>query len=144
MYRRDLVCGSLPVWYAAMYMQMQGKGNLPRTWFFGGHNLIAENGTVLQESKRFENQIIYGDLDMEKLAAERRRMTTFVSRGREDYVTVPFEFGIIREQLCRFIDPAPFVPSDPSQREKRCEEILKIQAMGLKKRLEHTGAAAVW
>ena len=140
MYRRDLVCGQSARLVCGYVYADAGEGESSTDLVFGGHNLIAENGTVLQESKRFENQIIYGDLDMEKLAAERRRMTTFVSRGREDYVTVPFEFGIIREQLCRFIDPAPFVPSDPSQREKRCEEILKIQAMGLKKRLEHTGS----
>lgn len=33
----------------------------------------------------------------------------------------------------------PFVPSNISEREKRCEEILSIQSMGLKKRYQHTG-----
>jgi NAD+ synthase (glutamine-hydrolysing) len=45
--------------------------------------------------------------------------------------------------LTRKIDPAPFVPGNPLEREARCDEILMIQAMGLKKRLEHTNSGAV-
>ncbi len=140
MYRRALVSGQSARLVCSYVYADAGDGESSTDLVFGGHNLIAENGVILKESGRFENQIIYGDVDLEKLAAERRRMTTFMPWGQEDYISVDFEMGIVRTQLDRFIDPAPFVPSDMAQREKRCEEILKIQALGLKKRLEHTGS----
>ena len=42
----------------------------------------------------------------------------------------------------RYIDPHPFVPSDEGMRKQRCEEILSIQSMGLKKRIVHTNAGS--
>ncbi len=122
---------------------------------FGGQNIIAENGTCLVESRRFVNESICADIDLERLAAERRRMNTFpaVNRAREKggYMVVDFAFRETGASalfatpgpILRFVDPAPFVPHDPAQRSRRCEEILSIQAMGLKKRLEHTGCRNV-
>ena len=78
---------------------------------------------------------------MEKLIAERRRMTTFATQ--DGYVETSFELEPEETKLTRYIDPAPFVPGNKDERDKRCDEILMIQAMGLKKRLEHTGAGAV-
>ena len=42
--------------------------------------------------------------------------------------------------LTRWIDPAPFVPGDPKRRAERCELILRMQADGLAKRLDHAHA----
>ena len=106
---------------------------------FGGQNIIAENGTCLAQSKRFVNETIYADLDLERLEAERRRMTTYQTRGREDYTMVDFAFETEELTLIRSIDPAPFIPADKKHRAARCEEIFTIQALGLKKRLAHTG-----
>lgn len=86
-------------------------------------------------------------MDLERITAERRRMTTFPAadpyQEKGGYVTVPFELERGAKEaegsILRYVDAAPFVPADPVQRERRCEEILSIQAMGLKKRLEHTG-----
>jgi NAD+ synthase (glutamine-hydrolysing) len=81
-------------------------------------------------------------MDLERLAGERRRMTTYPARAMISPVSyTSVEFSLNREplKLRRFIDPAPFVPRDSGERNRRCEEILSIQAMGLKKRLEHTG-----
>ena len=69
-------------------------------------------------------------------------MTTFVTED-QTHTEILFSLKIEETKLTRFIDPAPFVPTDRQNREKRCDEILMIQAMGLKKRLEHTGANAV-
>ena len=66
-------------------------------------------------------------------------MTTFEMADGADYVRIPFSLPLRDLELERFIDPAPFVPSRQEDRRKRCEEIFTIQAMGLKKRLEHTG-----
>ena len=69
-------------------------------------------------------------------------MTTFVTED-QTHTEILFSLKIEETKLTRLIDPAPFVPTDRQNREKRCDEILMIQAMGLKKRLEHTGANAV-
>ncbi|MDO4303276.1 MAG: NAD(+) synthase [Bacillota bacterium] len=116
-----------------------GEGESTQDLVFGGHNIIAENGTILQEAKRFENQIIYGDIDIARLRMERRRMNTFGSDGESHYLVVPFDLKVTKTPLSRSFPCMPFVPADISERDKRCEEILSIQSMGLKKRFEHTG-----
>ena len=108
----------------------------------GSYKIIAENGQILAESKRFGHGILYSEIDVERLCAQRRRMTTFVTED-QTHTEILFSLKIEETKLTRFIDPAPFVPTDRQNREKRCDEILMIQAMGLKKRLEHTGANAV-
>lgn len=143
-YRRDLlriqsgklVCGYI---YAGA-----GEGESSTDLVFGGHHLICENGTILGESRRFRNETIYGELDIERLIGERRRLSTFrVSADAPDYALVPYSMKPWDAPLERQIDKAPFVPGEKEEREKRCEEILTIQAMGLKKRLEHTGCQSV-
>ena len=103
-------------------------------------NLSAsdENGTILAEAKRFENQIICADLDVDRLTSERRRMTTYPEQRTDGYQVVRFSLAIEETKLTRYFDPRPFVPSDKHNRDQRCDEILNIQAMGLKKRLAHT------
>lgn len=143
-YRKGLVTSYSGSLICAYIYASAGEGESSTDMVFSGHNLIAENGNVLAESKRFLNQSIITDIDVEKLVNERRRMTTYPAnlcneyRDKSDYLMV--EIGIYnqRKDLQRFVDNMPFVPSDTKNREFRCEEILMIQAMGLKKRLEHT------
>ena len=138
-YRRDLVklqsgrlvCGYI---YASA-----GEGESSTDLVFGGHHLIAENGSVLAESERFTNETIYGDLDIERLIGERRHYTTYdVSAAPDGYIEVEYEMNPADAPFDRYVDKAPFVPGRKEEREKRCEEILAIQSMGLKKRMEHT------
>ena len=103
---------------------------------YSGHNLICENGNVLAESKRFTNETIYSEFDVERIETERRRMTTFVVE--DDHRWAEFDLEVRDTTLSRYVNPAPFVPADKTDRDRRCDEILMIQAMGLKKRLEHT------
>ncbi|MCI9361342.1 MAG: NAD(+) synthase [Hungatella sp.] len=141
-YRNELIKGQSARLVCGYVYANAGEGESTQDLVFGGHNMIAENGIMLAVSERFESNITYGDLDLERLASERRRMTTFVGAdpGRmEQYQTVDFALETENIELNRFIDPHPFVPDDEGERKKRCEEILSIQAMGLKKRLEHTG-----
>lgn len=116
-----------------------GEGESTQDLVFGGHNIIAENGTVLNEAKRFENQITYGDIDLGRLGMERRRMNTFGSKEDKDHQMISFALKQTETPLERTFAPEPFVPTDFAERGRRCEEILSIQSMGLKKRLEHTG-----
>lgn len=117
-----------------------GEGESTQDLVFGGHNLIAENGTILAESRRFSGETIYGDLDIHRILSERRRMGTYGDKQEIPYITVPFELSLEETKLEREFDCRPFVPADEFTKNKRCEEILSIQSYGLKKRYEHTGA----
>lgn len=116
-----------------------GEGESTQDTVFGGHNLIAENGTILAQAKRFANQAVYADIDVNRLDMERRRMGTYQSQKEEAYLVIPFVPEQEETRLDRTFSCLPFVPSDEQLRSRRCEEILSIQAYGLKKRLEHTG-----
>ena len=137
-YRRGLVSGQSARLICAYVYAGAGDGESTTDLVFPGHNLIFENGACLAESKIFENGIIYADVDLGRINSDRRRMTTFIQGGDVDYIRVPFELEKKELKLERFIDPNPFVPSHDVDRQKRCEEILNIQAVGLKKRLAHT------
>ena len=130
-----LICGYI---YASA-----GEGESTTDLVFSGHNLIVENGTVLKQSQRFKNEMIYSELDIHKLRSERRRMTTYQVDGSYEYTDIEFHLKKTETELTRYVDPNPFVPSDKSDRERRCEEILTIQALGLKKRMAHTGCKSV-
>ena len=116
-----------------------GEGESTQDLVFGGHNLIAENGTILAQVKRFTCETLYGDIDVWKLLADRRRMGTFGKEPKAAYVRVPFRLEVTETELSRSFASMPFVPGDEEKRRRRCEEILSIQSYGLKKRYEHTG-----
>ena len=137
-YRRNLVNATAARLVCAYIYATAGEGESTTDLVFGGQNLISENGTLLAESRRFENGTVFADIDVNRLISERRRMTTYPAQNPEEYVTVEFSLKTEETKLQRRFDPQPFVPSDLAQREERCDEILNIQAMGLKKRLEHT------
>ena len=138
-YRRSLISGQSARLLCGYIYANAGEGESTQDLVFGGQNIIAENGTMLAESRRFENETVYADMDLERLECERRRMTTYQTAGRENYVFIDFSLYEDENRPERFIDPSPFVPQDEESRNRRCEEILSIQAMGLKKRLKHTG-----
>ncbi|WP_296116532.1 NAD(+) synthase [uncultured Eubacterium sp.] len=140
MYRKSLVTGQSGRLICGYIYCSAGDGESTQDVVYSGHNLIAENGTLLAESRRFCNESIYTELDIARLNEERRRMSTFVTSD-ESYINIEFSLKEEKTELTRFVDPAPFVPGNKADREKRCEEIFMIQAMGLKKRLEHTHAA---
>ena len=139
-YRESLIEGQSARLIAGYIYSNAGEGESTTDLVFGGHNLIAENGTILAESKRFENGIIYSEIDVNRLMSERRKNTTFKTAKERTLIRVPFDIEITETELTRVFPSRPFVPSENREREKRCEEILTIQAMGLKKRLEHTHA----
>ena len=141
-YRRMLVSSQSARLLCGYIYTSAGEGESTQDLIFGGHNIIAENGRVLEESRRFGHEAIYSELDIHRLIAERRRMTTFET-NTEGYEKTAFHLNPCRTELTRKFDPAPFVPSGKADREKRCEEILMMQAMGLKKRMEHTGSKHV-
>ena len=138
-YRKNLVSGQSARLICGYIYCSAGDGESTQDVVYSGHNLIAENGTVLAESARFVNESIVTELDIQRLCEERRRMSTYGST-QIPYCRVEFDLKETQTELSRFVDPAPFVPGKKEDRDKRCEEIFMIQAMGLKKRLEHTGS----
>lgn len=142
-YRRELVRGQSARLVCGYVYADAGEGESTTDMVFSGHNMIGENGLMLEEAERFANECIISELDLNKLKNERRRMNTFTIRDREKegYTTVSFEFRRCpNTELTRKYEPLPFVPSDEKDRSGRCSDILKLQAMGLKKRLLHTSS----
>ena len=144
-YRRMLVKSTSARLICGYVYAGAGDGESTQDLVFSGHNLICENGSTLAESKCFTTGAIYGDIDVERLRTERRRMTTFKvedpSKEREtnNYAKITFDIERGETVLNREFYSMPFVPADDEERNDRCEHILSIQSEGLKKRLLHTG-----
>lgn len=137
-YRRSLVSNQSARLLAAYIYADAGEGESTQDVVYSGHHLICENGSLLAEAKRFTNEIIYADIDVQKLAAERRKMTSFPGGQTDDYFEQEFSLEVKENKITRTFPKAPFVPDNQDERDKRCDEILSLQSMGLKKRLEHT------
>ena len=138
-YRRNLVSQQSARLVCAYLYSCAGEGESTQDLVYSGHNMIAEYGSILKESRRFQNSYIETEIDLQRLEADRRRMTTFVTEGADkNYERVYFRLKEERTELSRYFERTPFIPSNKTDREKRCDEILTIQAMGLKKRLAHT------
>ena len=173
-YRRNLVKMTSARLVAGYIYTSAGEGESSQDLVFCGQRMIAENGALLADSGRFTTGITYGEIDVDRLRSERRRMTTYhvgASAGRmrplsggglaagalaaggsnpadglcmmEEFTSTYFDLDVSDTELSRRFDPRPFVPSASDDRTARCEEIFSLQALGLKKRLEHIGAKNV-
>ena len=138
-YRRALVSNQSARLLCGYLYASAGHGESTQDMVFAGHDLIAENGTILSENAPFDGGCAETEIDCQRMEAERARNTSFELSG-EGYQTVEFDLEPTETTLTRWIDPAPFVPGDPKRRAERCELILKMQADGLAKRLEHAHA----
>ncbi len=140
-YRRSLILNQSARLISGYIYADAGEGESTTDVVFSAHNIIAENGRCIKESRRFENGIIISELDLGKIVSERRRINSFDIKDPEEsgYEVVTFELDMEETVLTREFDASPFVPKNKADRDKRCEEILNIQALGLKKRLVHTG-----
>lgn len=138
-YRRQLVTGQSARLVCGYVYADAGEGESSTDLVYAGHNLIAENGVLLAE-RRFATGLTISEVDVQRLSAERRRLTTFPAGAAAELHVVEFDLEPDTAKLTRYVSPTPFVPEDAADRAARCEEILLIAAMGLRKRLEHTGA----
>lgn len=138
-YRQMLVKAASAKLIAAYIFSSAGEGESTQDIVFGGHNIIAENGTILAEARRFSGETIYADVDVHRLRGERRRMNTYLPGEEKEYLILPFSLQAQETKLNRSFSRTPFVPTDRETKDKRCDEILSIQIHGLKKRYEHTG-----
>ena len=138
-YRRALVSQQSARLLCAYLYADAGHGESTTDMVFSGHNLIAENGALLAESRPFSQALACTELDLGRLLAERRRNTSF-EPVTDGYETVFFHLPLREIPLTRYISPTPFVPADGGARAERCELILQMQADGLAKRIEHAHA----
>ena len=138
-YRQRLISGQSARLISGYVYANAGEGESTTDVVFGGHSIIAENGTVLNEAARYVNETIYSEIDIDRIVSERRKNTTFqMSDKFEELIHIPFSLQIEETKLTRTFAASPFVPEDEKLRKSCCEESLTIQAMGLKKRLAHT------
>ena len=152
-YRRDLCAVQSGRCIAAYLYSAAGPGESTTDLAWDGHAIIYENNVLLAEADRFssDEQIISADVDLERLAQERMRMTSFndaVGEYRERLRSVRhirFEFEVPAGEvlLKRGIERFPYVPNDPAVRDERCFEAYNIQVHGLMKRLSSTGIQRV-
>ena len=140
-YRRMLVRAQSAKTVSAYIYADAGDGESTTDMAFAGHNMICENGEMLAESKLFENGVTVSEVDVRKLAFERRRINTFYDTSQlSGYDSIPFASRGKDLPLTRKIARLPFVPQGEEALGERAELILSIQAAGLKKRLEHARA----
>lgn len=142
-YRRGLVSSQSARAVCGYVYADAGSGESTTDMVFAGHNIICENGTLLNQSKLFRNGIIYSDIDVNRIALDRRRMTTFDNQFNSGYSEIYFSTTVTETPLTRAFDPQPFVPKDKDKLKERCELIFTMQAEGLRKRLEHIGCKTV-
>ncbi len=140
-YRRQLIAGQSARLLCGYLYADAGRGESTTDLVFAGHDLICENGAILAQTELFGSGMIVSEVDLEKLAGERLKNTSFAAVNDEGYTTVQLADTCADWQPVRPVDPAPFVPAGESERMRRCEAILEMQAQGLRKRMEHTHAA---
>lgn len=143
-YRKNLVKMQSAHTVSAYLYANAGCGESTQDLVFSGHSLIAENGSVLAESKLFENKLLYVDIDIERIVQERRKTMTFAQCAENAKNCKYRKISVALNQknprsndLCRFIDSHPFVPSGKIERAERCFSVIQLQAEGLAKRLRH-------
>ena len=137
-YRRMLVRGQSARTIAGYVFSSCGDGESSTDLVFDGHRLICENGVLLAED-RFDTGLTVTELDLGRLSYDRMRNNSFYCES-SDYVQAEFSLAPRDTVLTRAVEPHPFIPDDPAERDARCEEILRIAALGLVKRLKHTHA----
>ncbi len=142
-YRRALVTGQSARCVCGYVYADAGEGESTTDLVFTGHDLIAENGVLLAQ-RRFATGLTVSELDVCRLAYERRRVGTYpAGPAAGGPHCSAFDMALTPTALTRRVSPTPFVPAGEDDRAERCEEILNLAALGLKKRLEHTGAPRV-
>lgn len=140
-YRRNLVLNQSARCMAAYVYASAGVHESTTDMVFSGHLMVAENGSMVSESKPFsrETEIVYGDVDVQRLNMQRLSEGSFQDYdSRETYARAAVVEGIrgLDSLQYRFVAPAPFVPGSLESRDKSCTEIFNIQCAGLAKRLE--------
>ena len=141
-YRRALVSGQAARTVSAYIYADASEGESTTDMVFTGSNVISENGTILASVEYSCDSLLITEVDTDRLERERAARNTYVTE-EDGYDYIDIEFDEEETLLTRPIDPHPFVPLDEDRRRERCEKILTLQALGLKRRLSHTKSRKV-
>ena len=141
-YRRSLVSGQAARTVSAYIYADASEGESTTDMVFTGSNVISENGTILASVEYSCDSLLITEVDTDRLERERAARNTYMTE-EDGYDYIDIEFDEEETLLTRPIDPHPFVPSDEDRRRERCEKILTLQALGLKRRLSHTKSRKV-
>ncbi len=135
-YRRNLVSMASAKQLCGYVYCDCGFGESSTDLVFAGHDIICENGKVLEERRGYDEELIWADIDLERISYERRKMNTFYAEAERsvDVVSLSFELPDI-DVPAREISTRPFVPESGKELDSRCEDIIGMQAMGLATRL---------
>ena len=136
-YRKSLVSGQAARTVSAYIYADASEGESTTDMVFTGSNVISENGTILASVEYSCDSLLITEVDTDRLERERAARNTYMTE-EDGYDYIDIEFDEEETLLTRPIDPHPFVPSDEGRRRERCEKILTLQALGLKRRLSHT------
>lgn len=136
-YRRDLVKMQSSKCITSYVYTSSGEEESTTDVVFSGHCIIAEDGKILKEDNLCDG-FIYSDIDIEKINNEKRSLNVYNSNiERKNYKYVNFNLGYSENlKLERFVEPRPFIPARPEDRDKSFSNILKIQAAGLSQRMK--------
>ncbi len=148
-YRHSLAANQSGRCVAAYLYAASGPGESTTDLAWDGQAMIYENGNLLAESERFslEPQLIFADIDLDRLTQDRMRLTSFGQNARIHrshvrkfrkiplIINVPDKHLLLGREIARF----PYIPSDPAKRDERCYEAYNIQVQGLAKRMKFTG-----
>lgn len=140
-YRRNLIAGQSARLLCGYLYADAGQGESTTDLVFAGHNIICENGTLLAQSELFQDGMAITEVDVQRLAAERTKNTSFALQNAAEYTCIEMQSAQAQWQSVRPVEPNPFVPAVDAERANRCEAILEMQAQGLKKRMKHTHAS---
>jgi len=149
-YRKNLVCQQSSRCLSAYVYASAGIGESTQDTVFSGHSMIAENGAIVKETKRFErtSQLIFSDVDLERLVKDRQKNSGFMEHTRKAegfrcYRTISFSMEqSTSSSLEKQLNINPFVPQG-EMKTKRCEDIINIQVVGLARRMEHTHSSTM-
>lgn len=140
-YRRQLVVSQSARCIAAYAYCSAGFGESSTDMAFPGHNLIAENGRLLAESKRFsmDTEYTFAETDINRVALERLRNKTFAETPvNKTFRIINFRHHDNSNELkIRKYSRNPFVPDSIGARADVCGEIFSIQTSALAKRMLH-------
>ncbi len=125
-----------------------GWGESSTDLVFAGNAIIAEDGVIVENRRRFftEPTLVARDVDVEKLRNDRAKFSTFFDSApvEDAYRIIRVEVGgvidssrkaLSDKDVSLTVDPHPFVPHDEGKLREHCEEIINIQARGLMQRL---------
>ncbi|MDD2231330.1 MAG: NAD(+) synthase [Sphaerochaetaceae bacterium] len=139
-YRSSLICGQSARLICSYIYADAGEGESTSDLVFVGHNMICEDGEFLAQHRESEDSLLISEIDVKKIDHERKLRNTFGCADDPTYIYVPFDMDLEQTVLTRKFEKFPFVPEKDSQLYSRCNNIIRLQALALKRRFIHTGS----